>query len=77
MNLPVLARLLIVLGLIFLLAGGAVYLLARLHLPLGRLPGDFVFQRGGLTCVFPLATSILLSVLLTIGLNLLIRWLNR
>jgi len=50
-----------------------LYALGRWGLPLGRLPGDIVVQRGPVTCVFPLATSLLLSVLLTLLLNLLAR----
>ncbi|HFC08291.1 MAG TPA: DUF2905 domain-containing protein [Chloroflexi bacterium] len=62
-------------GLLFVL-GGLLVLLARWGVPLGRLPGDFVYQRGNFTCVVPLATSVLLSVLFTLLLNLLARWLK-
>ena len=41
-------------------------LLVMLGLPLGRLPGDITLRRGNATFYFPLATSILLSVLLTL-----------
>jgi hypothetical protein len=51
----------------------AVGALIMLGVPFGRLPGDFVVRRGSFTFYFPLATSILLSVLLT----LLIAWLRR
>jgi hypothetical protein len=34
--------------------------------PFGRLPGDFVFRRGNFSFYFPLATSIILSILLTL-----------
>ena len=71
------ARLLIILGLVLLLAGGALYLLARFGVQLGRLPGDIRIQTGNATCVFPLVTSILLSIVLTVVLNLIIRFLNR
>ena len=71
------ARFLIILGLVLLLAGGALYLLARLGVQLGRLPGDIRIQTGNVTCVFPLVTSILLSIVLTVVLNLIIRFLNR
>jgi len=40
---------------------------------LGRLPGDIYIKKGNFTFYFPLATCILLSVLLTILLNLLFR----
>ena len=55
-------RLLIVLGL--LIAG--VGLLVTLGLPIGRLPGDFTIRRGNFTFYFPLATSIIASVVLTL-----------
>ena len=55
-------RSLIVLGL--LIAG--VGLLITLGLPIGRLPGDFTIRRGGFTFYFPLATSIIASIVLTV-----------
>jgi hypothetical protein len=71
------ARILMLVGLLTFVIGGLFYLLPRLGLPLGKLPGDIRIERGSLTCLVPIATSILFSVLLTIGLNLLIRFLNR
>jgi hypothetical protein len=62
-----------VVGLAILLVGGGLYLAGRLSLPLGRLPGDIRIERGNLTCLIPLATSLLLSVVLTVVLNLLVR----
>jgi hypothetical protein len=41
-------------------------LLVMLGLPLGRLPGDFQVRRGNFSFYFPLATSIILSILLTL-----------
>jgi hypothetical protein len=55
-------RLLIVLGL--LIAG--VGLLVTMGLPIGRLPGDFTIKRGNFTFYFPLATSIIASIVLTL-----------
>jgi hypothetical protein len=72
-----LARILVILGGILIAVGGLVYLAARLNLPLGRLPGDIRIQTGNVSCMVPLATMILLSILLTIGLNLIIRLLNK
>ena len=72
-----LARFLVVLGLIFVVAGGLLYLAARLGVPLGRLPGDVRIERQNLTCVVALGTSLLLSVVLTVMLNLVARLLNR
>ena len=55
-------RLLIVVGLLIAAAG----LVMTLGLPLGRLPGDFTFRRGGFSLYIPLASCILVSVLLTL-----------
>ncbi len=71
-----LGRWLMLLGGLLFVFGGLLVLLARWGVPLGRLPGDFVYQRGNLTCVVPLATSLLLSLLFTLLLNILARWLK-
>ena len=55
-------RLLVLAGL--LLAGVGV--LMTLGLPIGRLPGDFTFRRGSFSFYFPLATSIIVSLVLTL-----------
>ena len=55
-------RALIVFGLLMVLAGIAI----SYGLPLGRLPGDFTFKRGGFSIYVPLASCILVSVLLTL-----------
>jgi hypothetical protein len=64
-------RLLLILGALLALLG--LVLILWPTLPLGRLPGDFRFRVGGGTVFVPLATSILLSVLLTLLLNLFLR----
>ena len=55
-------RTLILIGLLIAGAG----LLMTLGLPIGRLPGDFTFRRGSFSFYFPLATSIVVSLLLTL-----------
>jgi hypothetical protein len=55
-------RLLIVLGLVIV----AVGVLVTIGVPIGRLPGDFTYRRGSFSFYFPLTTSILASILLTI-----------
>jgi hypothetical protein len=40
---------------------------------LGRLPGDFVFERGPVTVFIPIVSSLVISVLLTVLLNLISR----
>ena len=55
-------RLLIILGLVIV----AVGLLVSFGVPIGRLPGDFTYRRGNFSFYFPLTTSILASILLTL-----------
>ena len=62
-------KLLVVIGLIVTGVG----LLVMLGLPIGRLPGDITVKRGNFTFYFPLATSIIASILLTLLLSLLRR----
>ena len=56
------AKGLVILGLVI----AALGLLMMAGFPLGRLPGDFTIRRGAFTFYFPLASSILVSVLLTV-----------
>jgi hypothetical protein len=61
-------------GAALLLAGLLLLLVDRLHLPLGRLPGDILYRGKNTTFYFPLATSILLSILLTLILYVIGKW---
>ena len=62
-------KLLVIVGVIVMGVG----LLVMMGLPIGRLPGDLSFRRGNTTFYFPLATSIIASILLTLLLALLRR----
>jgi hypothetical protein len=62
-------RLLIVLGVVIVLAGGVLLLAGRIPW-LGRLPGDIVIRRDHVTFYFPIVTSVILSIVLTLVLNL-------
>ena len=62
-------RILIIVGGIILVVG----LLVQAGLPLGRLPGDIRISRGNFTLYSPLVTGLLISVAVTIVLNLLLR----
>jgi hypothetical protein len=53
--------------------GGLIYLSISLHLPLGHLPGDIHIKGRNGDIYFPLATCILISVVLTILINLALR----
>ncbi|HEY4050510.1 MAG TPA: DUF2905 domain-containing protein [Acidobacteriaceae bacterium] len=69
-----LGRLLIGLGLLLLIAGGIILVVGRIGLPLGRLPGDFSYRGKNISVYFPLGTSILLSIVLSLIFYLLSRF---
>ena len=69
-----LGKVLLVLGLVMAAAGLLFLLLGRTNLPLGRLPGDIVYRGKQTTFYFPLATSILVSVVLSLVLYLIGRF---
>ena len=70
-----LGRTLMLVGALILLAGFAISLSDRIPL-VGRLPGDLTFRGDGWTVYAPLATSIVLSIVLTLALSL-VAWLSR
>jgi Protein of unknown function (DUF2905) len=55
-------RFLIVLGIVLVVVG----LLVNFGVPIGRLPGDITYRRGNFSFYFPLTTSIIASILLTL-----------
>lgn len=65
-NMNDLGRVLVGLGLLLLIAGGLILLLGRTGLPLGRLPGDLAYRGKHVSFFFPLATSLLLSLVLSV-----------
>jgi Protein of unknown function (DUF2905) len=67
-------KLLVFLGVLLAAAGIALLLLGRMNLPLGRLPGDFLYRGKNTTVYFPLATSVVVSVVLSILLYVVSRW---
>jgi hypothetical protein len=69
-----LGKLMIVFGVILVVAGIVMVVLGRANFPLGRLPGDIVYRGKNTTVYFPLATSILVSIVLTILLYLMGKW---
>ncbi|MCH7922503.1 MAG: DUF2905 domain-containing protein [Nitrospinae bacterium] len=66
------ARYLIIFGIVLVALGG-IFLLAGKLPWLGQLPGDFAFKGKRVTFYFPLTTSIILSIVLTVLLNLFFR----
>jgi len=71
-SLQAFGRLLIVMGLLLAILGVLLVLAGRIPF-IGRLPGDIVYQRGNFTLYIPLMTMLIVSLLLTILLNLLFR----
>lgn len=72
-----LGKWILVVGLGLVVLGGLVWVVGRLGLPVGRLPGDVAIQRGNFSVYFPCATSVIVSLLLTLVLNVIIRLFNR
>lgn len=69
-----LGKLLILIGLMMVVAGVLLSVMGRANLPLGKLPGDSVYRGKNTTFYFPLATSVLVSVVLSIVLYVVGRW---
>ena len=67
-------RLLVAIGIALVAIGGIVILLGRTGLPVGRLPGDILYRGKNTTFYFPLATSIVLSILLSVIMFLVSRF---
>ena len=70
-------RFLMIGGILLFVVGGLVFLASKFGLPFGRLPGDIRIERDGFSFYFPLASSILISVILTIILNLIRSFLKK
>ena len=64
-------RILVALGVALVVIGGIVMLLGRTGVPMGRLPGDFLYRGKNTTFYFPLASSILISIVLSVDLFLI------
>jgi hypothetical protein len=77
MELSQVARFVALFGVVLLLIAGILAVLDRLNLPLGDLPGDLRIERGNFTCVLPLLSSLIISVVLTVLINLILIILKR
>lgn len=69
---PFMGKLLIIFGIFFIILGGILILAPKIPL-LGKLPGDIYYRKGNFSIYFPLTTSLLISLILTILLNLIFR----
>ena len=72
-----LGRLFVFLGLGLAAVGALLWGLSRTNLPVGQLPGDFRFEFANVSCFVPLATMVVVSLLLTLVVNVIIRILNK
>ncbi len=63
---PELGRTILILGIVLVVAGGAIILLGRTGLPIGRLPGDITYRGKNTTVYLPVVTCIVISVVLTL-----------
>ena len=66
-------RYLMIGGIILFVIGGLVFLASKFGIPFGRLPGDILIERENFSFYFPLASSIVISMFLTIILNVVVR----
>lgn len=69
-----LGKLLLGVGGLLVLIGVVLLLAARFGIPLGRLPGDFAYRGKTVSVFFPLGTSILISIVLSILFYVFSRW---
>ncbi len=65
------------LGLGLAAVGVMIWLAGKLGLPFGSLPGDIRVERPGLSFHFPLATSIIISIVITLLLNIILWFFRR
>jgi hypothetical protein len=77
MSFESIARFLMTAGVALFVTGGLVYLASRMGINFFQLPGDIRIQSNNLTCMIPLVSTILLSIILTVILNLVVRFLNK
>ena len=71
------ARYLMIGGVILFLVGGGIFLASKFGIPLGRLPGVIRIEGENGSFYFPITSSILVSVVLTIVLNVIVRLLRK
>ena len=69
-----LGKVLLGLGALLVIAGAVLLLAARFGLPLGRLPGDISYRGKNVSIFFPLGTSIVLSIVISVILYLISRF---
>ncbi len=69
-----LGKMLLGIGLLLVLIGATILLASRIGLPLGRLPGDISYKGKNVSFYFPIGTSILISIVLSVILYFISRF---
>jgi len=79
MDLNSLGRLVLYIGIALVILGGVLMLFSRVPglKNLGRLPGDIRVEGENFSCFFPIVSMIIISILLSLALNIILRLLNR
>lgn len=71
---PGIGRGLMILGAVIFAAGAVIWAASRFGLPFGRLPGDFFYEGKNFRVYAPIATMIVVSVVLSVIMNVISRW---
>lgn len=69
-----LGKMLVVAGLLLAAVGAVLIIAEKLNIPLGKLPGDITYQKKNLTVFAPFGTMLVVSLILTLILNIFSRW---
>ena len=79
MDMQAIGKILLIVGAVIAVIGGLLILASRVPFlsSLGNLPGDIHFEGQGFSCFVPIVSMILISVVLTIVLNIVARLINR
>lgn len=67
-------KMLLILGVFLTLTGAAIMLAGKLGIPFGKLPGDITYHKKNVTVFFPLGTMLVISLTVSLILNLYSRW---
>lgn len=69
-----LGKMLVAAGLLLAAVGVVLIIAGKLNIPLGKLPGDITYQKKNLTVFAPFGTMLVMSLILTLILNIFSRW---
>lgn len=64
----------LIMGLMLVLVGAVIMIAGKFGLPFGKLPGDITYQKKNVTIFAPIGTMLLLSLIISLILNIFSRW---